>query len=89
MNGGHDKRVAKLEQERRPAARVLYVWCNAPTETTDEAIARSFPAGVPADTRLVIFSWQVAGEGESPIAYTPRRSAIASRAGQRETWASP
>ena len=62
MNGSHEKRLAKLERERRPAANVLYVWRNAPTETTEEAIARSFPGGVPADACLVICSWQVAGE---------------------------
>jgi hypothetical protein len=40
----------------------LYVWRNAPAETTEEAIARTFPGGLPADARLVICSWQVAGE---------------------------
>ena len=67
MNASHDRRLArleqaKLEQERRPSARVFYVWRNAPAETTEEAIARHFPGGLPADARLVICSWQVAGE---------------------------
>ena len=68
MSGSQDKRIAKLEQERRPAARVLYVWRDRPGETTEQAIARSYPGGVPADARLIVFSWQFAGEGESPIA---------------------
>jgi hypothetical protein len=68
MNGSHDKRLAKLEQERRLAARVLHIWRDRPTETTKEAIARSFPGGVPADARLVICSWQIAGEREHQIA---------------------
>jgi hypothetical protein len=68
MNGGHDKRVAKLEQERRPAARVFFVWLDGPRQTTQQAIARRFPAGVPAHTRLVICSWRVAGQRENPIA---------------------
>ena len=62
VNASHDRRLTKLEQERRPAANVLYVWRNAPAETTEEAIARHFPGGLPADARLVICSWQVAGE---------------------------
>ena len=72
MNASRDRRIArlehaKLEQERRPAAKVFYVWRNAPTETTEEAIARTFPHGLPADARLVICSWQVAGSLENPI----------------------
>ena len=62
MNASHDRRIARLEQERRPAANVYYVWRNAPAETTEEAIARHFPGGLPADARLMICSWQVAGE---------------------------
>jgi hypothetical protein len=68
MNGGHDKRVAKLEQERGPAARVLFVWRDSPRETTEQAIARRFLSGLPADAQLVICSWQLAGEGENPSA---------------------
>jgi hypothetical protein len=72
MNASHNRRLArleqaKLEQERRPAANVLYVWRNAPTGTTEAAIARTFPHGLPADARLVICSWQVAGSLENPI----------------------
>jgi hypothetical protein len=62
MSASHDRRIARLEQERRPAAKVFYVWRNAPTETTEAAIARTFPHGLPADARLVVCSWQVAGE---------------------------
>ena len=62
MNAGHDKRLAKLEQERRPSAKTLIVWRDRPGETTQQAIARSFPHGVPADARLVICSWQFDGE---------------------------
>ena len=72
MNASHDRRLSKLEQaklegKRRPAARILYVWRNGPAETTKEAIARNFPGGSPADARLVICSWQVAGSLENPI----------------------
>ena len=66
MNGDRDKRLAKLEQDRRPAARILYVWRDAPRESTKEAIARCFPKGVPAGARLVICSWQVDGEPLQP-----------------------
>ena len=62
MNASHDRRIARLERKRRPAANVFYVWRNAPTETTEAAIARTFPHGLPADARLVVCSWQVAGE---------------------------
>ncbi len=70
MNASHDRRLAKLEQARlepesRRAARVFYVWRNAPAETTEEAIARNFPGGLPANARLMICSWQVAGEREN------------------------
>ena len=67
MNANRDRRLAKLEQakreqEPRPAARVLYAWRNGPAETTEEAIARNFPRGLPADARLVICSWQATGD---------------------------
>ncbi len=58
MNGNRDRRLAKLEQDRQPAAKILYVWRDGPTESAEEAIARRFPAGVPAGARLVICSWQ-------------------------------
>ena len=71
MNASHDRRIArleqaKLEQARRPSARVFYVWRNAPMESAEEAIARTFPHGLPADARLVVCSWQVAGSLENP-----------------------
>ena len=68
MNGGRDKRLAKLEEARaehgraeharaehegRPRARI-YVWRNASMESTKAAIARRFPAGVRAGARIVI-----------------------------------
>ena len=59
MNASHDRRLTRLEQERRPATKVFYVWRNAPAESTKAAIARTFPRGLPADVRLVICSWQV------------------------------
>jgi hypothetical protein len=49
MNASHDRRLARLEQKRQPAANVFYVWRNAPMESAEEAIARTFPHGVPAD----------------------------------------
>ena len=72
MNASHDRRLtkleqAKLEQERRPAARVLYAWRNGPAETAEAASARTFPGGLPRDARLVVCSWQIAGERENPI----------------------
>ena len=72
VNASYDKRLAKLEQarleqERRPASRVLYVWRNSPKATTKAAIARTFPDGLPRNARLVVCSWQVAGERENPI----------------------
>ena len=73
MNASHDRRLTRLEQakqerEGRPAARIFYVWRNRPAETAEAAIARTFPDGLPTDARLVICSWQVAGERENPIA---------------------
>ena len=65
MNASHDRRIARLEQKRRPAANVFYVWRNAPMESAEEAIARTFPHGLPADARLVVCSWQVAGSLEN------------------------
>jgi hypothetical protein len=58
MNGSRDRRLAKLEQHRRPAPRILHVWRDAPMESAKQAIARRFPKGVPAGARLVICSWQ-------------------------------
>jgi hypothetical protein len=56
-SGRQEKRIAKLEQERRPAAKVLCVWRDRPGETTAQAIARSFPDGVPAGARLAVCSF--------------------------------
>jgi hypothetical protein len=63
MNASRDRRLArleqaKLEQDRPPAAAILYVWRDAGIESAKQAIARRFPKGVPAGTRLVICSWQ-------------------------------
>jgi hypothetical protein len=63
MNVSRDRRLAKLEQakleqDQRPAARILYVWRDGPTESAKKAIARGFPNGVPPGARLVICSWQ-------------------------------
>jgi hypothetical protein len=51
-NASHDRRLArleqaKLEQERRPATKVFYVWRNDPAESTKAAIARTFPLACP------------------------------------------
>ncbi len=56
-SGRQEKRIAKLEQERRPAAKVLCVWRDRSGETTAQAIARSFPDGVPAGPRLAVCSF--------------------------------
>ena len=72
MNASHDRRLSKLEQanlegKRWPAGRIIYVWRHAGSETAEQAIARSFPGGLPRGARLVICSWQVAGSCENPI----------------------
>jgi hypothetical protein len=59
MNASRDRRLAKLEQakseqDRRPAARILYVWRDGPMESAKKGIARRFPKGVPPGARLVI-----------------------------------
>jgi hypothetical protein len=64
MKGRHNERISKLEQERRPPPRVLYAWRDRPGETIAQAIARSFPDGVPAGARLVVCSWRFEGEDE-------------------------
>jgi hypothetical protein len=64
MNGGRDKRLGKLELKRRPVARTFYLWRDGAGETLEQAIARSFPDGVPQGARLVIYSWQSA---EGPV----------------------
>ena len=58
MNGRRDRRLAKLEQDRRPAVRILYVWRDGLMKSAKKTIARRFPKGLPAGARLVICSWQ-------------------------------
>ncbi len=61
MNGGLDKRLAKLERERQSAGETFYVWINTlAKETRAEAIARRFPDGVPPGAKLVVLRWLTA-----------------------------
>jgi hypothetical protein len=72
MNASRDRRLARLEQakreqarleqDRRPAAAILYVWRDAGIESAKKAIARRCPQGVPPGARLVICSWQAEDE---------------------------
>jgi len=68
MNTSRDRRLARLEQTRRPRRKIIYVWRNAPRETAARAIARRCPKGVPSGTRLVICSWQAASPANIPPA---------------------
>ena len=58
MSGNRDKRLAKLERKRRPAAKTVFVWLDrAAGWTQEEAIARSFPDGEPPGAQIVFISW--------------------------------
>jgi hypothetical protein len=58
MTGSRDRRLARLERNRRSRTRILYLWRDDPTESAAAAITRSFPKGPPPGTQLVICSWQ-------------------------------
>ena len=71
MNTSRDRRLARLElaqertqqaQEPGPKGRIIYVWRDAPRESTEQAIARRCPEGVPSGACLVICSWQTEAE---------------------------
>jgi hypothetical protein len=49
------QRLAKLEQET-PDAALCVVWVNT-GETAAEAVARTFPDGVPDGARLIVLQW--------------------------------
>ena len=68
MNTSRDRRVSKLEQKRKPRAKIIYAWRNAPRESAARAIARRCPKGVPSGARLVICSWQAAPPAKIPPA---------------------
>jgi hypothetical protein len=50
-----ERRLSQLEQDI-PARPRCFAWANA-GETTDQAIARQFPEGVPETARLIVFQW--------------------------------
>jgi len=62
MSSGRDKRISRLEQKRRPRAKVIVAWHDAPRESEEQAIARRCPKGVPANASLVICSWEIPGQ---------------------------
>ena len=68
-----DRRLAKLEQDLRPATRIPYAWADGPTESAEKAVARSFPKGVPPGTRLSRHSPVLAGQ-DSIDGYCSTRS---------------
>jgi hypothetical protein len=74
--GGHlARRLSRLEQEVTPAMRVAYVWWKCPEEETEEqAIAKHFPDGVPADVRVVLLRWLTPGEGAGTDQVAPRNT---------------
>jgi hypothetical protein len=62
MSGSRNRRVARMEHDRRPRTRTFYLWRDAPRESAAAAIMRRFPKGAPPGAQLVICSWQ-AGDG--------------------------
>jgi len=58
MSGGHDRRLVKLERDRRSPARIVYLWRDSPARSRRQLIARRFPKGLPPGVRVVICSWQ-------------------------------
>ena len=61
MNGGQDRRLAKLERRRPAAGGFVLVWCEE-DETEAQAIARDFPDGVPPRVQPRIIRWLRPGE---------------------------
>jgi hypothetical protein len=58
MNGGWEKRLAKLERKRQPAGRNYHVFLDTRVkETRAQAIARHFPDGVPPGGQVVFLRW--------------------------------
>jgi hypothetical protein len=66
MNTNRDRRIARLEQDRRPKGKIIYAWRDAPLESAKQAIARRCPKGVPSGARLVICSWRADGKPLQP-----------------------
>ena len=64
MGGNLGRRLIRLEQEATPAMRVAHVWICPEEETEEQAIARQFPDGVPADVRVVLVRWLTPGVHE-------------------------
>jgi len=68
MSGSHDRRLAKLERDRRSPTRIVYLWRDDPAISAQQLIARHFPKGLPPGVQVVICSWQssAAGSGGGP-----------------------
>ena len=56
MNGGRDRRLAKLERRRPATGGIVLVWCGE-NETEAQAIARDFPDGVPPGVQPRMIRW--------------------------------
>jgi hypothetical protein len=66
MSGKKDKRLAKLERKRRPAAKIVMVWYDrAAGWTEEEAIARAFPEGEPPGVQIMLLSWMTAADAKA------------------------
>ena len=65
MSGSRNRRVARMEHDRRPRTRTFYLWRDAPRESAEAAIMRHFPKGAPPGAELVICSWLTGDEPES------------------------
>jgi hypothetical protein len=51
-----EQRVARLERDPKAGA-VLFAFADV-GETSEAAIVRQFPGGVPGDARIVVFCWR-------------------------------
>lgn len=71
-----------MERDRRSAGKTFIVWLYAGTETREQAIARRFPAGVPAGARLIVVSW-MSGDEPPPAERDAAPAAWAGRRGRR------
>jgi hypothetical protein len=55
------QRISTLEQVATKPAETVHVWANT-DQTADEALAASFPDGVPPGLNVIVYLWATAEE---------------------------
>jgi hypothetical protein len=55
------QRISALKQAATKSAETVHVWANT-DQTAEEALAASFPDGIPPGVKVIVYLWATADE---------------------------